>query len=157
MLVNTFDGTWTSWNKHIMVHLQCKKKKNSSWRLAVWAIVVFGVWSINRACPSSSKVGKFDERRPKISTSESSVLKIWHTEIWFLNKIAMYLLHVTGDQVFSTQRRVIFCNPLDVTDDHSSSNRASNSRPLHMYLNNYKFWLLLFNYEANNRCAFKTV
>ena len=46
--------------------------------------------------------------------------------------LEMYLLHVTGAQVFSTQRRVIFSNPLHVTNDHSSSNLASNSRALHM-------------------------
>jgi len=81
----------------------------------LWCLIYIYVPATDndRACSSSSEVGEFNERRPrtsasgssllkipKSSTSTSSILKYWSTE-------EMYLLHVTDDWVFSTQRRVI--------------------------------------------------
>ena len=83
----------------------------------------------NQAYWSCTKVEEFDERRAKTNTSASSLLKYQLTE---MQLIEMYLLHVTDDQVFSTESRVIFVTQLNVTDSHSSSNLERNSRTMHM-------------------------
>ena len=89
----------------------------------------------NRACSNSSKVGKFDHRRPKTRTSAFSTLKDRPTQIWFFD---MYLLYVNNDQVFSTQSRVIFTThcvwlmsilpaTLQVTQEHCICNQITIS------------------------------
>ena len=89
----------------------------------------------NRACSNSSKVGKFDHRRPKTRTSAFSTIKDRPTQIWFFD---MYLLYVNNDQVFSTQSRVIFTThcvwlmsippaTLQVTQEHCICNQITIS------------------------------
>ena len=141
-------------------------RKINRTRPAVWAIVVFDLYL--RPCdwqrPSLLKFfrswrvqwEKATHQCQRIQPSQNSKKQYEHVQY---SQILIHRGNVSAacDWWLGLLNSKTCNYPLHVTDDHSSSNLGSTSRAFDMLLDNYNFWMLLFNHQANNRFVFKAV